>query len=110
MNKKDQSPKQNIPKTRNFWLRFAKYFAVSIITSYFLYWTLSQVDPATLQPANNKREALAFLLLAMLNIMSPEYWGWLSFLVNISATLWGDWHNFRWQSFPKEKVDEPGKV
>jgi len=52
-----------------------------------------------LQAANNKRGNMFYI---MLSIMSAEAWFLFWFFGGIISSLWGDWHNFRWQSFPKE--------
>jgi len=52
-----------------------------------------------LQGMNNKRGNMFYM---MLSIMSAEAWFWFWFFVAMIAALWGDWHDFRWQSFPKK--------
>jgi hypothetical protein len=96
---------QEVPLIRNFWLRFVKYLMLAIIVSYGLYWVLSQMNSDTLKSLSNRRSGLFLLLLG---IMPAKGWGWFFFIGIISSTLWGDWRNFRWQSFPKKKSNENG--
>lgn len=85
---------------KSFGLRFIKYLIIATIISYSIYKALSLMNLDTIDPLDSKRAWMAFL---MLKTMSAESWGWFTFIVLIFSALWGDWRNFRWQSFPKEK-------
>ena len=90
---------QKIPRTKNRWLRLTKYLVVSTIISYGIYYFMSQMELDYLKSLNNGRATMAFI---MLSIMPARAWFWFWFFGIVIPALWGDWHDFRWQSFPKK--------
>lgn len=98
-NDNQSEPIQKIPRTKNVWLRLTKYLVVSTIISYGLYYFMSQMELDYLQSLHNGRATMFFI---MLSIMPARAWFWFSLFGMIVPALWGDWHDFRWQSFPKK--------
>jgi amino acid transporter len=95
-----------IPVTRNVWLRLLNIFLIAFAVSYFLYWGMSGIDLASIEPHVNRRSSMAFV---MLNIMPAAGWGWFSFLTIMVLALWGEWRDYHFQSYPKEKSPEEEK-